>query len=90
MTGLQIGFNQDNGTWRADTLEAQGFAGAGANLTRWVSQLPVELSDHRLIGPGPQANSGSDHTSFICRGVPAFRLKSAYPEIPAIHVAHKP
>jgi carboxypeptidase Q len=79
--GLQVLFNQDNGTWRADTLEAQGFARAGANLARWVSQLPAEISDHlRLVTPGPQANSGSDHSTFICRGVPGFRLQSAYPE----------
>ena len=30
--------------------------------------------------PGAQANSGSDHTSFICRGAPAFRLQSPYTE----------
>ncbi len=81
MAGAQVVFNQDNGTWRADTLEAQGLAGAGVNLARWVSQLPAELSDGlRLVVPGPQTNSGSDHTSFLCRGVPAFRLQSAYPE----------
>jgi carboxypeptidase Q len=74
-------FNQDNGTWRADTLEAQGFAMAGINLARWVGQLPAELSDGlRLVVPGPQVNPGSDHSSFICRGAPAFRLQSAYPE----------
>ena len=79
--GLQIAFNQDNGTWRADTLEAQGFARMGENLSRWVAQLPGELSDHlRLVVPGPQNNAGSDHTAFICRGAPATRLQSAYPE----------
>ncbi|HEY2806465.1 MAG TPA: M20/M25/M40 family metallo-hydrolase [Gemmatimonadales bacterium] len=81
MAGAQVVFNQDNGTWRADTLEAQGFAMAGVNLARWVEQLPAELSDGlRLVVPGPQTNPGSDHTSFLCRGVPAFRLQSAYPE----------
>ncbi len=79
--GLQAAFNQDNGTWRADTLEAQGFAGAGAHLARWLSIVPGEISDHiRLVVPGPQANSGSDHTSFVCRQAPGFRLQSAYPE----------
>ena len=34
----------------------------------------------RLQVPGAQANSGSDHTSFLCRGAPAFRLQSSYPE----------
>jgi carboxypeptidase Q len=79
--GLQALFNQDNGTWRADTLEAQGYSRAGTNLARWVSQLPAEISDHlRLVVPGPQANPGSDHSTFVCRGVPGFRLQSAYPE----------
>jgi carboxypeptidase Q len=79
--GLQALFNQDNGTWRADTLEAQGYALAGMNLARWVALVPAEISDHlRVVSPGPQANSGSDHSSFVCRGAPAFRLQAAYPE----------
>jgi Zn-dependent M28 family amino/carboxypeptidase len=79
--GLQAVFNQDNGTWRFETIEGQGFIGAGPNLARWVSQLPAELSDSlRLQLPGPQANTGSDHTSFVCRSAPAFRLQSPYAE----------
>src|SRR6185436_14104651 len=71
----------DNGTWRAELLEAQGFLKAGANIAWWVAQLPNEFSDSlRLQAPGNQANAGSDHTSFICRGAPAFRLQSSYPE----------
>lgn len=34
----------------------------------------------RLQLPGPQANAGSDHTSFLCRSAPAFRLRSSYSE----------
>ncbi len=79
--GLQVAFNQDNGTWRVEVLEGQGFLKASSNLARWVAQLPSEMTDSvRLQLPGPQANSGSDHTSFICRGAPAFRLQSSYPE----------
>ena len=79
--GLQSVFNQDNGTWRFETIEGQGFIGASPNLARWVSQLPAELSDSlRLQLPGPQANTGSDHTSFVCRTAPAFRLQSPYAE----------
>ena len=79
--GLQALFNQDNGTWRAEYLEAQGFAKAGGNIARWVSLLPNELSDSlRLSAPGNQANTGSDHTSFVCRPAPAFRLQSSYAE----------
>jgi carboxypeptidase Q len=81
VTGLQTVFNQDNGTWRVEILEAQGFLKAGANLARWVAQLPAEMTDSvQLQLPGPQANSGSDHTSFVCRQVPAFRLQSPYGE----------
>lgn len=81
IAGLQVAFNQDNGTWRVETLEGQGFLKASTNLARWVAQLPSEMTDSvRLQVPGAQANSGSDHTSFICRGAPAFRLQSSYPE----------
>jgi carboxypeptidase Q len=79
--GLQVAFNQDNGTWRVEILEGQGFLGASANLAKWVAQLPAEMTDSvKLQLPGPQANSGSDHTAFICRGAPAFRLQSSYAE----------
>jgi hypothetical protein len=79
--GLQAVFNQDNGTWRFEMLEGQGFLKAGANIARWVSQLPSELSDGmRLQVPGDQANTGSDHSSFVCRPAPAFRLQSPYAE----------
>jgi hypothetical protein len=81
LSGLQALFNQDNGTWRAEYLEASGFAKAGANLAKWVAQLPAEFTDSlRFAAPGGQINMGSDHTSFICRPAPAFRLQSSYPE----------
>ncbi len=79
--GLQAAFNQDNGTWRVEMLEGQGFLKASSSLARWVAQLPSDMTDSvRVQLPGAQANSGSDHTSFICRGAPAFRLQSSYPE----------
>ncbi len=81
VSGLQVAFNQDNGTWRVEILEAQGFLQAGGNLARWVARLPAEMTDSvRLQVPGPQANTGSDHTSFVCRPAPAFRLQSSYAE----------
>lgn len=81
MDGLQVAFNQDNGTWRVEILEGQGFLKASANLAKWVAQLPSEMTDSVALQlPGPQANSGSDHTSFLCRGAPAFRLQSSYAE----------
>jgi hypothetical protein len=81
MDGLQVAFNQDNGSWRVEILEGQGFLKASSNLAKWVAQLPAEMTDSvKLQVPGPQANSGSDHTSFLCRGAPAFRLQSSYAE----------
>ena len=81
INGLQVAFNQDNGTWRAELIEAQGFAKAGGNLARWVAMLPNEISDSlRISVPGNMANRGSDHSSFVCRPAPAFRLQSSYPE----------
>jgi carboxypeptidase Q len=81
IAGLQAAFNQDNGTWRFEIIEGQGFAKAGAHIARWVAQLPTNMTDSiRIQVPGPQANSGSDHSAFICRPAPAFRLQSPYAE----------
>jgi carboxypeptidase Q len=79
--GLQAAFNQDNGTWRAERIEGQGFLGAGLHIARWMSLVPSEISGHvTLEFPGSQSNQGSDHSSFVCRGAPAFRLQSSYDE----------
>jgi hypothetical protein len=79
--GLQALFNQDNGTWRIERIEGQGFLYAGRHIERWVSLVPAEISGHiTLEFPGGQNNTGSDHVSFVCRGAPAFRLQSAYDE----------
>jgi hypothetical protein len=81
MEGLQAAFNQDNGTWRIERIEAQGLLYAGEHIARWVSQVPEEISRHiTLEFPGGQNNAGSDHVSFLCTGAPSFRLQSAYDE----------
>jgi hypothetical protein len=78
---LQAAFNQDNGTWRIDYLQAQGFLGAGAYLASWLAQVPEEIAQHiELDVPGPQEFGGSDHMSFICHGAPSFRFQSHYPD----------
>ncbi len=78
---LQAVFNQDNGTWRVDYIQAQGLLGASANLGRWVAQLPTEISEHiELDFPGPQEVGGSDHVAFLCYGAPGWRLQSHYPD----------
>jgi len=79
--GLQALFNQDNGTWRIERIEGQGFLGAGAHIARWMALVPSEISGHvTLEFPGAQNNGGSDHSSFVCAGAPAFRLQSSYDE----------
>ncbi len=79
--GLQAVFNQDNGTWRFEKIEGQGFLASADHLPRWMAEVPKYISDHIDVDvPGPQANRGSDHTSFVCVGAPAFRLQSPYDE----------
>jgi hypothetical protein len=81
MEGIQAAFNQDNGTWRIIELEGQGFAASVDHLPNWMSVVPTEISSHIDVPvPGPQANAGSDHTSFICAEIPSFRFRSPYPE----------
>jgi carboxypeptidase Q len=78
---LQVVFNQDNGTWRVDYIQAQGLLGASGHLARWVAELPTEISGHiELDLPGPQEVGGSDHVAFLCHGAPGWRLQSHYPE----------
>ncbi len=78
---LQVLFNQDNGTWRIEYIETQGFLKAGGNVARWIAQVPREISqDIKLDFPGPQENLGSDHSSFLCHGAPGFRIQSNYPD----------
>ncbi len=81
MEGLQAAFNQDNGTWRIERIEAQGLLYAGQHIARWVSLVPDEIARHiTLEFPGGQNNAGSDHISFLCTGAPSFRLQAAYDE----------
>lgn len=79
--GLQVMFNQDNGTWRYEKIEGQSFLASADHLPRWMAVMPRYISDHITLElPGPQANRGSDHSQFICAGAPAFRLQSPYDE----------
>jgi carboxypeptidase Q len=77
VTGLQALFNQDNGTGRIVNLSATGLLDAGANIARWVSRLPSDLSQGlNLSFPGAPAGGGSDNASFACYGAPGFGLGS--------------
>jgi hypothetical protein len=81
MEGLQAVFNQDNGTWRIERIEGQGFLYAGERIARWIASVPRSISsDIELEFPGTQYSRGSDHISFVCAGAPGFRLQSPYDE----------
>jgi hypothetical protein len=81
LDGLQATFNQDNGTWRIEKIEGQGFLFAGERIARWIAQVPRSIaSGIELEFPGTQYSRGSDHSSFTCAGAPGFRLQSPYDE----------
>ncbi len=75
--GLQVLFNQDNGTGRVVNISAQGFTGVGASLARWLTRVPVEVSRHvDLRLPGNPGGGGSDYASFVCHGAPGINLSA--------------
>lgn len=81
LEGMQASFNQDNGTWRIEVVQPYGYMQGVGNLARWLAQVPLDITKHlRLAVPGEMENTGSDHSSFLCRGAPGFRLQSAYDE----------
>ncbi|MEM1057106.1 MAG: M20/M25/M40 family metallo-hydrolase [Bacteroidota bacterium] len=79
--GIQIGFNQDNGSWRFERIEGQGFLDTAEHLPKWMAVVPTEIQEQIIVEvPGEQNNPGSDHTSFTCAEVPVLRLQSPYDE----------
>ncbi|MGB3544858.1 M20/M25/M40 family metallo-hydrolase [Rubrivirga sp.] len=81
VAGLQVGFNQDNGTWRFERIEGQGFLDTAEHLPVWMAAVPTEVQAQVVVEvPGEQNNRGSDHTSFTCAEAPVLRLQSPYDE----------
>lgn len=75
--GVQAVFNQDNGTGRVVNVSGSGFLHAYQYISRWLSQVPNEVRQHiQSSFPGSPASGGSDHSSFIAAGAPAFSLSS--------------
>jgi hypothetical protein len=76
--GLQVAFNQDNGTGRIENVSMAGFIDAGDSFARWLAKVPNEISGNiRLTMPGSPSAGGSDDASFLCYGVPAFFLAAS-------------
>jgi hypothetical protein len=73
--GMQALFNIDLGTGRIDSVSMGGLAGAGPVVRRWLSRIPVSLAGPVSVDePGTSTEGHSDHSSFACRGAPAFDL----------------
>ena len=77
VAGLQALLNQDTGTGRIERISLQGFAEAEPFWRRWLARVPPELAEGiELDAPGLPSVASSDHSSFVCRGAPAFWLLS--------------
>jgi hypothetical protein len=77
LEGLQALWNRDRGTGRVDLISAQGLVDAGASLRRWLSLAPREVAGSvELELPGAPSGGGSDYSSFVCAGAPAFPMGS--------------
>ena len=77
VAGAQLVLNQDTGTGRIDRISLQGFPGVAPVLARWMAQLPSDLTAGvEVDAPGLPSAGSSDHSSFVCRGVPALWMLS--------------
>ena len=76
INGMQALFNQDNGTGRIVNISMEGFTGAGAFFSRWLSQMPSEITHEISLADPGTPSRGTDHSSFTCHGAPAFSLSS--------------
>ncbi len=75
--GLQALFNQDNGTGRVETMSASGFPDVAANLGRYLSRVPADITRNiKFSFPGAPSGGGTDHASFVSCGAPGFGLGS--------------
>ena len=75
--GLQVLWNQDNGTGRVINMSSQGYIEAGGSLARWLSQVPNEVGRYvDLEVPGNPGGGGSDYASFMCHGAPGINLSA--------------
>ena len=72
LSGMQMLFNQDNGTGRISSVSPGPFVQAGATLTRYMSEMPSEITQWiRLGGTSPfNGPGGTDHTVFVCHKAP--------------------
>ncbi|MDR0786667.1 MAG: M28 family peptidase [Gemmatimonadota bacterium] len=76
--GMQALFNQDNGTGRIQSITGNGLVSSGAHLGDWLARVPDALKQGLTLElPGIPGSGGTDHSSFVCFGAPAFGLNAA-------------
>ncbi|PKP09313.1 MAG: peptidase M28 [Bacteroidetes bacterium HGW-Bacteroidetes-3] len=74
---IQAVFNQDNGTGRITNINGQGFLHSYDFLGRWLRNVPENIRKNvETTYPGSPSGGGSDHSSFVSAGVPAFMMSS--------------
>lgn len=74
---IQVVWNQDNGTGRIVRIGGSGFEKSYEYISRWLQYLPEEFrSEIQTTFPGMPGTGGSDHSSFVQKGIPAFGLSS--------------
>ncbi|MGE8377894.1 MAG: M20/M25/M40 family metallo-hydrolase [Sphingobacterium sp.] len=74
---IQVVWNQDNGTGRIVRIGGSGFEKAYEYIGRWLQYLPEEFRNEiQTSFPGMPGTGGSDHSSFVQKGIPAFGLSS--------------
>jgi carboxypeptidase Q len=77
VAGLQALLNQDTGTGRVTRIAMLGLAQAGSFFERWMARIPAQITEGiRIDAPGAPRSGGSDYSSFVCTGAPAFELGS--------------
>jgi carboxypeptidase Q len=75
LKGLQVLFNQDNGTGRIVRMSGGGLPDAAEHISRWLAQVPLEFRNQiTFSGTGIPAGGGSDNASFACNGLPGLGL----------------
>ncbi|MDT8346445.1 MAG: M20/M25/M40 family metallo-hydrolase [Flavobacteriaceae bacterium] len=74
---IQVVYNQDNGTGRVVSINGQGFLKSYDYLGRWLHEVPDNYKEKlETTFPGTPSGGGSDHSSFVAAGAPAFSMSS--------------
>ena len=73
----QAVFNFDSGTGRITRINGGGFEKSYDFLSRWLNAAPENITKEiETTFPGSPSGGGSDHASFIAKGIPAFMMGS--------------